>query len=47
MNLLRIYNTRLLGNRNELNLKFNNEKKKKKKSDRNSFLRITNRIVNE
>lgn len=31
MNLLRIYNTRLLSNRNELDLKFNNEKKKKEK----------------
>lgn len=30
MNLLRIYNTRLLNNRNELDLKFNNEKKKRK-----------------
>lgn len=31
MNLLRIYNTRLLSNhRNELDLKFNNEKKKRK-----------------
>lgn len=30
---------------NPLHLKFNNEKKKK--SDRNSFLRITNRVVNE
>lgn len=30
MNLLRIYNTRLLSNRNELDLKFNNEKKKEK-----------------
>lgn len=32
MNLLRIYNTRLLSNRNELDLKFNNEKKKKRKN---------------
>lgn len=33
MNLLRIYNTRLLSNRNELDLKFNNEKKKKKRKN--------------